>query len=120
MDIEGKKGILYPYKEYANHWVIGFLYDRNPACKFTDIKSIIEASQLEAPYSNIEFFIQEKFKIAGKQTGSGNTTNIGSIKSNDIESFRQGKGPFTTVEEFEVFWKNYDKGRDKGRNEKFS
>ena len=40
----GKKGILYPYKEYSEHWVIGFLYDRNPKCKLTDIRSIIEAS----------------------------------------------------------------------------
>ena len=52
---------------------------RNPKCEKVEIKQIIEAANLESPFTNIEFFIQEKFKIAGKSAGSGNTTNIGYI-----------------------------------------
>jgi len=103
----GKKGILFPYSEYKEHWVIGFLYDRNPLYDKTEIKEIIEAAQLQPPYSNIEFFIQEKYKIAGKTTGSGNTTNIGSIKSRNLSDFEEGNGPFKSISEFEEYWKNY-------------
>ncbi|HNR17766.1 MAG TPA: type II restriction endonuclease [Chitinophagaceae bacterium] len=106
-DPSGKKGILFPYSDYSEHWVIGFLYDRNLKLKNIEIRSIIEAAQLEAPYSNIEFFVQHKHSIAGKVKGSGNTTNISSIKSCNIEDFSEGRGPFKTKEEFENFWKNF-------------
>ena len=103
----GKKGILYPYLEYIEHWIIGFLYSRNPECKMTEIKKIIEASSLQSPYKNIEYFVQEKYKIAGKKPGSGNTTNIGSFKSSDINHFREGIGGFNSQQEFEEYWRNY-------------
>lgn len=106
-DLEGKKGILYPYDEYIEHWVIGFLYSRNSKCSQTEIKQIIEASQLESPYTDIDYFVQHKHRIAGLRPGSGNTTNIGSMKSNNIEDFREGKGPFITKEQFEDYWRRY-------------
>lgn len=106
-DPKGTKGILYPYSEYKEHWVIGFIYDRNPGCRNVEIMNIIEASKLQAPYSNIEFFVQEKHKISGKAPGSGNTTNIGSIKSKSVENFTDGSGPFQTKEEFENYWRDF-------------
>lgn len=106
-DPEGKKGILYPYSEYKEHWVIGFLYTRNPECKITEIRQVIEASQLQSPFSEIEYFVQEKHKIAGRSPGSGNTTNIGSISSNNINDFRDGKLGFASQEEFNKFWRSY-------------
>ncbi|MFH1734937.1 MAG: type II restriction endonuclease, partial [bacterium] len=106
-DPEGKRSILYPYKEYVKHWVIGFLYSRNPNCEKTEIKEIMEASNLQSPYEDIEFFVQEKYKIAGKKPGSGNTTNIGSIGSNKIKTFQEGNGVFKTMKEFEDYWRNY-------------
>ena len=106
-DPKGKKGILYPYSEYSEHWVIGFLYTRNPECKGTEIKQVIEASQLQSPFTEIEFFVQEKHKIAGKTPGSGNTTNIGSISSNNIEDFKNGAMGFSSKKEFEDFWRNF-------------
>jgi len=106
-DPHGKKGILYPYSDYTQHWIIGFLYTRNPACAKVEIRQIIEASNLESPFTNIEFFVQEKYRIAGKAAGSGNTTNIGSIKSDSIETFKNGEGPFKTHQEFENYWRNY-------------
>ncbi len=108
-DPKGKKGILFPYSEYASHWVIGFIYDRNPNCKVTDIKEILDARMLETPYTNIEYFIQEKYKIAGKFEGSSNTTNISSFKSASVKDFQEGKGTFKTVEEFEEFWSKFER-----------
>ncbi|MBL7191020.1 type II restriction endonuclease [bacterium] len=103
----GCKGILFPYDEYIEHWVIGFLYSRNPKCTKTEIRQIIEAGELETPFIDIEYFIQHKYLIAGKKPGSGNTTNIGSFKSRNIEDFKDGKGPFNTKEEFEKYWRSY-------------
>jgi len=108
-DPDGKKGILFPYKEYKEHWVIGFIYDRNPGYKNVEIKEIIEAAGLQPPYSNIEFFVQEKHKISGKTKGSGNTTNIGSIKKKSVSDFIEGNGPFQTKEEFENYWRTFTK-----------
>ncbi|HWZ16651.1 MAG TPA: type II restriction endonuclease [Mucilaginibacter sp.] len=108
-DVNGTTGILYPYREYKEHWVIGFIYDRNPGCKNVEITNIIEASRLQAPYSNIEFFVQEKHKISGKTPGSGNTTNIGSIKSKTVDSFIDGTGPFQVKEDFENYWRTFAK-----------
>jgi hypothetical protein len=106
-DPSGKKGILFPYSEYNQHWIIGFLYSRNPECKMTEIKKIIEASSLQSPYTDIEYFVQEKYKVAGKKPGSGNTTNIGSFKSSDINDFRRGSGGFKRQQEFEDYWRSY-------------
>jgi len=103
----GRKGILYPYSEYDQHWIIGFLYSRNPDCKKTEIRKIIEASSLQSPYTDIQYFVQEKYKIAGKKPGSGNTTNIGSFKSNDINDFRKGINGFDSHQEFEDYWRSY-------------
>ena len=106
-DPKGKKGILYPYHQYKKHWIIGFLYSRNSSCTDTEIRKIIEASNLQSPYSDIQYFVQEKYKIAGEKPGSGNTTNIGSIKSNNIEDFQNGLGPFKSHEDFESYWRKY-------------
>lgn len=106
-DPDGRRSILYPYIDYIEHWVIGFLYSRNLKCKNTEIRQIIEASRLETPYEDIEYFVQQKHLIAGTKPGSGNTTNIGSIKSPDIDDFRAGKGAFSSKEEFEEYWRNY-------------
>lgn len=106
------KGILFPYGEYKKHWVIGFLYTRNKANKITEIRQVIEASQLLPPFTDIEYFVQEKFRIAGRTPGSGNTTNIGSIKSNDLNVFKNGQGEFASQKEFEDYWKKY-----RGKNE---
>lgn len=101
------KSILYPYPEYIEHWIIGFVYDRNENVRDIEINDIIEAARLQAPYSNIEYFVQKKYKIAGKTPGAGNTTNIGSISSSNIDDFRQGCGGFRTKAAFERYWKNY-------------
>lgn len=106
-DPKGKKNILYPYSEYIQHLIIGFVYDRNPDCDLTEIKQVIEAANLQTPFINIDYFVQDKYKIAGKSPGSGNTTNIGSIKSNDIQDFKNGSLGFSSQTKFDNYWKNY-------------
>jgi hypothetical protein len=36
----------------------------------------------------VDFFVQEKFRITGLMPGSGNTTNIGSFSTNDLNDLR--------------------------------
>jgi hypothetical protein len=88
--------------------VIGFVYDRVKNAK-PAILSLNDRAKAECPYESIEWFVQEKHKIAGEAPGSGNTTNIGSIRTLDIEDFRQGQGPFArhSPHVFERYWANY-------------
>lgn len=65
------------------------------------------------PFRNVEYFIQEKYKIAGDKPGSGNTENIGSIQSNNIEDFVNGNGVFSKLGNsvFEDYWRGYPRYR---------
>lgn len=109
----GTKNIVGHYDNYIKHYIIGFVYDReeSPTTQCThyeDRDSIIPA------YKNVEFFVQEKYKIAGEQKGSGNTDNIGTISANSIEPFRLGYGPFSVLGEeiFEDYRRHYPKYTD--------
>lgn len=102
------KNIKYPYSQYAHHWVIGFLYTRVEGVpakvyKRASVKAVV------CPYKDVEYFVQEKYKIAGEKPGSGNTTNIGSFPTNDIEDLRQGRGPFAKLgkEACDEYWRHY-------------
>ena len=67
---------------------------------------------------DIQFFVQERWKIASDKQGSGNTANIGSIKKiNDIIA---GKGVFADLGEdwFDDYWMNYGKIRIKNKDGK--
>jgi len=104
------KNICFPYMEYSDHWVIGFVYQRKEgvAAKVTPV----DGSELPpCPYENVDYFIQEKYKIAGKTPASGNTTNIGSFPTANIEDLRSGKGPFASegMAAFEKYWREYEK-----------
>jgi hypothetical protein len=107
---DGTKNISFPYNQYSAHWIIGFVYERcsGIASKVHEVKKI---EDLICPYKNVRYFIQEKYKIAGQRPGSGNTTNIGSFPTKDIEDLRQGNGPFSSLGErtFEEYWRNYRK-----------
>lgn len=87
------KNIWFPYNTYVKHYVLGFIYERDTTG--------------DTPYKNVEVFFQEKWKIAGKKPGSGNTKNIGSIKG-CIETFRLPDPVFSSHEEFEDYWRNYE------------
>ena len=111
------KNIAYPYDQYIKHYVIGFVYDRNNDAKAGLILKI-DDKNLVPPFTNVEYFMQEKYKIAGDRPGSGNTENIGTIKSNNINDFIEGNGIFKDLgnEIFEKYWRGYPKYRVSTRN----
>ncbi len=104
------KNIVFPFNQYAEHWVIGFVYDR-VATKKSAAAHIFNVSELAAiplAFSNVEFFVQEKWRIASDRAGSGNTTNIGSINA-VLKDFRLGRGVFESEEEFLSYWRGYER-----------
>lgn len=106
------KNIAYPYNQYDEHYVIGFVYDRVEDAIPGDMKKLTD--KILPPYNNVEFFIQEKYKIAGEKPGSGNTENIGSFLSTQVSDFVEGNGPFSKLGNvvFENYWKHYPKYRE--------
>ena len=101
------KNIVYNFNEYKSHLIIGFVYERNENKKIS-VKHKYNTKQLDkipSPVKNIEFFVVEKWRIAGETAGSGNTSNIGSINGH-IKDFKEGKGPFKTENEFLEYWRN--------------
>ncbi|WP_454756894.1 type II restriction endonuclease [Cupriavidus campinensis] len=113
------KNIVFPFGDYVEHWVIGFVYNR-VAQKKAGAEHLYKVSQLgeiPLPFSNVEFFVQEKWRIASDRAGSGNTTNIGSIHGS-MDEFRKGAGPFHSEDEFLEYWRGY--GRTKGERTGFS
>jgi len=105
---DGKKNISYPYDQYCDHWVVGFVYRRREGVA-AKVHQIQNPENLLCPYQDVQYFIQEKYKIAGTKPGSGNTKNIGSFPTRDIADLRDGRGPFadTGEEAFEEYWRNY-------------
>ncbi|AEI37917.1 MAG: type II restriction endonuclease [Zymomonas mobilis subsp. pomaceae] len=114
-----KKNIVYPFSDYSEHWIIGFVYNRIASKKsLAEHKfSVQDLEKIPLPFGNVEFFVQEKWKIASDRAGSGNTTNIGSINGN-IDDFWHGRGPFTSEDEFLKYWRQY--GRTKKEREDYS
>lgn len=106
------KNITFPFDQYDKHWIIGFLYTRNiEVCDDNNCYELDKRGALESPYTDVEFFIQEKYKIAGEHAGSGNTTNIASFPANNITPLDNGEGPFAEYGEemFLEYWRHYGK-----------
>ena len=83
-------GCRFPYGEFDEHWIIGFIYTWNP-----------DADSLHM-VSNVEVVVQPKWKIASRSTGTGTTFAIGSVK--DIDKLRKGQGVFKSKQEFDTYW----------------
>lgn len=105
---EPTKNIRYPYGQYSSHWVIGFLYTRTDGVA-AKVYGRNNAERAPSPYKDVEFFVQEKHKIAGESPGSGNTANIGSHVTADINVLRNGLGPFAqhSKELCDEYWRHY-------------
>jgi hypothetical protein len=108
----GTKNIRYDYASYTNHWVIGFVYSRNSAFPEYSLDNQPLPEQVYCPYELETIFISDKIGITGLRAGSGNTTNIGSIKTRNVNDFHEAKGPFTKFsrakEACDYYWKNYN------------
>jgi hypothetical protein len=104
----GTKNISFPYSQYSAHWVIGFVYRRRQGVA-AKVYEIQKPEDMLCPYEDVRYFIQEKHKIVGTTPGSGNTTNIGSFPTSNIEDLREGRGPFAKTGEkaVEEYWRNY-------------
>lgn len=105
------KNIQYPYDEYSGHFCLGIIYSRHVLDKFeeTRIYSVDEVRDIPSVAGNFVFFAVEKWRIASGKGGSGNTANIGSIKS--IPDILSGNGVFALAGEefFDEYWANYGK-----------
>jgi len=108
---DGKKNILFPYSEYSEHWIIGFVYQRREDVASKVYGLAENPSEIVCPYYDVQYFIQEKHRIAGTSPGSGNTTNIGSFPTTSLKDLAEGIGPFAKSGKvaFEEFWRNYSK-----------
>lgn len=114
-----KKNIVFPFPQYSEHWVIGFVYNRiaEKKAQAEHRYSVDQLTDIPLPFGNVEVFVQEKWRISSDRAGSGNTTNIGSIHAS-IEDFREGNGPFESEDEFLEYWRNY--GRTAAERTDFS
>lgn len=86
-----KPGCKFPYGDYDEHWIAGFIYSWNADA---DSKDMV---------SDVEVIVQEKWRIASKSTGTGTTFAIGSIKQ--IDKIKKGEGVFKSKKEFEKYWR---------------
>lgn len=100
------KNIMFPYGTYTAHWVVGFVYSRNPEALAT-VRPIDEFEDIEPAIEDIEVIIQEKWRIASERPGSGNTANIGSVTN--LRILRDGTGPFVRYGQavFLDYWRNF-------------
>lgn len=94
-------GCKFPYGEFKEHWVIGFIYTWSP-----------EVDSLHM-VSDIEVIVNEKWKIASKSTATGTTFAISSVR--DLNRLKAGKGDFDSPEQFETFWRVKGLSREKGK-----
>lgn len=107
------KNIEFKYTDYIKHYVIGFIYKRNDSAQESRVYSYEDRSQIVFPYYDVQYFIQEKYKIAGDKPGSGNTENIGSFSTKNYRDLKAGKGPFSELGQdiYDLYWKYYPKYR---------
>ncbi len=93
-DRESNKNIVLPYSKYTSHYVVGIIYTKVEVSERSPCP-LEELSNIMPPIRDIEIIFQPKWKIASDQPGSGNTKNIGSVKS--VNALRKGLGPFAKI-----------------------
>ena len=115
---DNTKNIEYEYSDYTKHYVIGFVYRRNDEAQESDMIHYNDRESIKKPYTDVQYFIQEKYKIAGDKPGSGNTENIGSFSTKSLEDLKRGRGPFSElgVDVFDIYWKYYPEYRSQDKN----
>lgn len=115
----GTKNIHGKYSDYVAHYILGIVYTREEH-PTTGTLNIDKLNTIRPAYKNVEFFIQEKFRICGDSKGSGNTDNIGTISSNKLYPFIYGAGPFSYLgkDAFHDYWTHYPKYKDSDETKK--
>jgi hypothetical protein len=105
---ESLKNTLYPYGQYAAHFVLGVIYSQTQeALDERQRYTLDDLESIPSVIRNFQFFAQPKYRIAGARPGSGNTKNIGSIT--DIPKLISGSGPFAQLGEevYDDYWMYY-------------
>jgi hypothetical protein len=105
---DSSKHILFPYNQYAGHFVLGVIYSKcdevaDERKQFT----LDDLPRIPSVVKKFQFFAQPKFRIASPRPGSGNTKNIGSVLK--IEQLVNGTGPFASLGEevYDDYWMFY-------------
>jgi hypothetical protein len=105
---ESNKNTLYPYSEYAGHFVLGVIYSKcDDAADERKQFTLDDLPKIPSVVKEFQFFAQPKYRIASSRPGSGNTKNIGSmIKIADLVN---GTGPFAILGEevYDDYWMFY-------------
>lgn len=105
---ESKKNITFPYEEYSGHFTLGTIYSRvDGTIDERRVYTIDDLQSIVSVIGDFTFLLQEKWRIAGERPGSGNTRNIGSVRS--IRGLVDGNGPFAShgLDVFDDYWMNY-------------
>jgi hypothetical protein len=103
---DSTKNIRFPYSTYCSHLVLGIIYDRVEIEQNAfQINALEDIDEMVSPVQNMAFFIQPKWAIASRRSGSGNTTNIGCTTV--LDEVINGNGPFDSEHEFDEFWMAY-------------
>lgn len=97
-------GCKFPYGDFKKHWIIGFVYTWNP-----------RADSLHM-VSDIEVIVNEKWKLASKSTATGTTFAVSSVRN--FNALRAGKGDFSSLQEFESFWRAKGLKRESNKRQK--
>jgi len=105
---DSNKNTLYPYRQYAGHFVLGVIYS-----KCDDVADerkqfrLEDLPQIPSVIRDFQFFAQPKYRVAPFRPGSGNTKNIGSVTL--IDELVNGKGPFANLGEevYDDYWMFY-------------
>jgi hypothetical protein len=95
---DSNKNTLYPYGQYAGHFVLGVIYTKcddvaDERKQFT----LDELPTIPSVVKEFRFFTQPKYRIASSRPGSGNTKNIGSVVK--IDELVAGNGSFASLGE---------------------
>ena len=105
---DSNKNTLYPYSQYAGHFVLGVIYTKcddvaDERKQFT----LDELPTIPSVVKEFQFFAQPKFRIASSRPGSGNTKNIGSVVK--IDELVDGNGSFASLGEevYDDYWMFY-------------
>ena len=108
-DVGSNKNVVYPYGSYIAHVVLGIIYSYSDLTleEASGIRHLSELDDIKSVVHNLEFFVQEKWRIAVDRPGSGNTKNIGSVR--EINKLINGSGPFAALGEdvFNDYWRHY-------------
>ncbi|NQE04763.1 hypothetical protein C5S32_02725 [ANME-1 cluster archaeon GoMg1] len=107
-DRTSKKNITFPYGEYKKHYVLGIIYTKQDEhIDEYKIYSIAELKRILSVIKDIEFILQEKYKIATDRPWNSDSKDIASTTK--IDELREGSGVFADygVDVFDDYWVYY-------------